>query len=774
MITVLDGGTDQPIDGFEDLDLTSIDISSIDPKSYPTIILEAVLTSEGPFTPLLNEWSVTWKTDLPQQIDDIPSDWNFLEDTDADNLIDLSVYFEDIWTTNAHLKFKIIYESDNTHIDATVDGKYLDFTTPTINWSGSEMFKIKCTDEGGLSVDSNEFKVTVTEVNDAPAWTPIGYIHISEDTNLIDIVELDSYIIDTDDSLKNISYSLISNNNEENIFVQIDKRIVYVEPLFDNYVGSAIVKVRAEDGQEETDTTFTIIIDPVNDKPVVELLSPGNNMIITTGSVKLSWSEGFDVDGTVVSYDVYLDEVSPPQTLISNDQTVTSFSKDLEDGTYYWTVIAYDGFIEGEMVEDKIWSFTVSTGEEPTTPPPKIELKTPYDNSIINTGAIDLIWNSNRSYSDIKYFVYFDTEPVPNKIVATGITETKYTITNLTDGVTYYWTVIPVSGSLLGSCKNGVWSFRVQSDFIPNYGVDITGTKIVVINQSETLSINLTVKNNGNVNDIFRPELETEKFGNYIGFYDSRDILLEPEASTQLQIIISIPEDGSPGNFNISVKVTSFWGGSSVYDTQKVQVKVNSKTKTKDESEQDSEDEIEMGVWILLIVIIIIILIAIAFVFKKQQVRIDNIPSRKRIKEPDEKVLLPDVIRPGGRSQALPPKGGSGVRVLTPSAPMLQTGVGPTSASPHIQSVSPQIASSPTIPSLPSAPEQVTTTIVPPPRRIIQSGSSQQYQRTALRTDGDMSLEEKLKLLDERLLKGEIDQKLYEKLRREFEVHNRF
>ncbi|MCK5560392.1 MAG: LamG domain-containing protein, partial [Thermoplasmata archaeon] len=338
-ISVLDGGTGQPLSGFTEFDETSMDLSSIDPLNHPTLKLKADFTTNNLYTPQLHDWAVFWNSDPPVQTTDIPSDWSFPEDTNANDLIELTDYFEDIWTPGNKLKFKITHESDNTHIDATVDGKFLDFTTPTINWSGSETFEVRCTDEGGLFVTSNEFKVTVTEVNDPPAWTPIGYIYINEDSKLADVIELDLYITDCDDLIENISYSISSNNNPSNILAQVANRHVWVMPLIENYYGSAIIRISANDGFASANISFEIIIESVNDPPIVELLSPVNNSIITTSTtVKLTWSEGFDIDGTIISYDVYLDDVSPPRSLISKDQTVTSYTIHLEDDTYYWTV----------------------------------------------------------------------------------------------------------------------------------------------------------------------------------------------------------------------------------------------------------------------------------------------------------------------------------------------------------------------------------------------------------------------------------------------------
>ncbi len=64
-VTILDGGTYQPIPGFENLTGTNIDISAIDIGTYPTIRLKALFSGDGNFTPVLHGWKVIWADTIP-------------------------------------------------------------------------------------------------------------------------------------------------------------------------------------------------------------------------------------------------------------------------------------------------------------------------------------------------------------------------------------------------------------------------------------------------------------------------------------------------------------------------------------------------------------------------------------------------------------------------------------------------------------------------------------------------------------------------------------
>ena len=422
-------------------------------------------------------------------------------------------------------------------------------------------------------------------------------------------------------------------------------------------------------------------------------------------------------------------------------------------------MIPYDGEDEGIWDLSKIWSFTISTEEEPPTPAPTITLSSPYNNTIINTESIELIWNTNASFTNLKYLVYFDTEDIPNKIVGFEITDTTFIISNLTDGVTYYWTVIPVSGALMGSCEDCIWSFTIQLDFVPVYNVKLTGVNNLIMNQSETRFCNLTVTNEGNVRDIYTPELEAEALSRDVKFHNLRNIILEPEESALLTLLISLPEDASLGYHNITVTVSSYWGGKAINDTHRIQLKIEPKALHPSETDTEDRSGYNLLIWIVLLIIVIIILIAIATVRKNRRRKMEDALAAEGIAKPGTagKVLLPDIV---AKPDAIPRLGAVGSPARVTIAPSALMPVVSTTATG--QPVVPQISRMPVTPQLPQTTQTTVTPVSPVP--------SPQPQAKA---EKELSKAEKLKLLEERLLKGEIDLATYKELRNKFETESK-
>jgi DNA-binding MarR family transcriptional regulator len=59
-ISILDGVTNEPISGFEDLTGSIIDLTSIHNVSHGSIKVLAIFAGDGLSTPKLNEWKITW------------------------------------------------------------------------------------------------------------------------------------------------------------------------------------------------------------------------------------------------------------------------------------------------------------------------------------------------------------------------------------------------------------------------------------------------------------------------------------------------------------------------------------------------------------------------------------------------------------------------------------------------------------------------------------------------------------------------------------------
>jgi hypothetical protein len=67
-VSILDGETDILVPGFDGINISQLDVTSIDPFSYPTLKLYGNLEGTGNATPILHEWTVLWEDILPPEI----------------------------------------------------------------------------------------------------------------------------------------------------------------------------------------------------------------------------------------------------------------------------------------------------------------------------------------------------------------------------------------------------------------------------------------------------------------------------------------------------------------------------------------------------------------------------------------------------------------------------------------------------------------------------------------------------------------------------------
>jgi len=129
-------------------------------------------------------------------------------------------------------------------------------------------------------------------------------------------------------------------------------------------------KVVVTDWKDEVESeNRSFIVDNdivINNPPSVYLVSPDDGETITTDSVELEW-EGEDEDDDDLSYTVYLDTNSNPETIVSEGEDKEDFeAAGLEDETnYYWKVVVSDGTDE---TTSAVWSFAVDIPEPNTKP----------------------------------------------------------------------------------------------------------------------------------------------------------------------------------------------------------------------------------------------------------------------------------------------------------------------------------------------------------------------------------------------------------------------
>lgn len=231
-------------------------------------------------------------------------------------------------------------------------------------------------------------------------------------------------------------------------------------------------KIIAQDGAEGTSESdvWSFSTLSINNPPgAFNLISPGNgatdNLYI---DFLLEWGPSTDPDGDAVTYDVILSTNANPTTVISSNQTGTTYGPTLTNGTtYYWKVVAKDG--QGGTRESAVWSFTTINYE-----PGEINLTAPDDAE--PDVALDalLIWDapSDQDGDALTYDVYFGTNSNPSIIVSNGQTNTTYS-PSLTENTTYYWKIVAHDGKG-GMGYSPVWSFTTLSSNNPPGAFSLT------------------------------------------------------------------------------------------------------------------------------------------------------------------------------------------------------------------------------------------------------------------------------------------------------------
>jgi predicted GH43/DUF377 family glycosyl hydrolase len=150
-ISILDNRTNQPIVGFRDLTTNEIDISGLSPFQYPSLKLQATFESNGLDTPILHDWSLNWTINKPPEIVDVSAPtavnrtftatikMNLTDHEDAE--YNLTPVFE--YSPPNDPKWYSDYLSDPTFVN---DHWVCNFVPPFNATIGSYEFRINCFD----------------------------------------------------------------------------------------------------------------------------------------------------------------------------------------------------------------------------------------------------------------------------------------------------------------------------------------------------------------------------------------------------------------------------------------------------------------------------------------------------------------------------------------------------------------------------------------------------------------------------------------------------
>lgn len=189
-------------------------------------------------------------------------------------------------------------------------------------------------------------------------------------------------------------------------------------------------------------------------RPTVVLLQAVN---MTTTTATLLYN-GSDVDSTDILYNVCYGTTSGshPNCGPSNNEffNLTGLSAST---TYYWTVTPSDSFGEGDIIGATELSFTTPS-TDPTNHVPTITASTgtvSQNSATVSWTVTDPDGTAGHTY-DVCFATDINNVTSNCQFTTTG---TSYTLTNLTKGTQYYWTVRVRDGNYVVYPTNGILGF---------------------------------------------------------------------------------------------------------------------------------------------------------------------------------------------------------------------------------------------------------------------------------------------------------------------------
>ncbi len=276
--------------------------------------------------------------------------------------------------------------SDTSAIFVTITDSLISFSS-TLNWTGSGLITAAVSD--GEYTNSTVFTVTVVPVNDAPVISGIDDSNFPEDSSLV--IVLNSSDIENDD----VTYTVFSDTSA--ILITIEDSAVTLSSNED-WNGESLITAVVSDGEFSDSTTFILTINPVNDAPLITLIS--NVEFLEDDNLSFVLTSN-DIDSEDLVYMAWSDTTA---ILITVSDTLISLSSTLNwTGSGMITAVVSDG----EYADSTTFTATAN----PVNDAPVIS--TIDDSSLPEDSSLVIILNSSDiENDDVSYTVFSDTSAI--------------------------------------------------------------------------------------------------------------------------------------------------------------------------------------------------------------------------------------------------------------------------------------------------------------------------------------------------------------------------
>jgi hypothetical protein len=388
----------------------------------------------------------------------------------------------------------------NVTVTQRMDGSIK--VTPRKNKFGTDIIKVRATDDLEENYTYRDLKIIVKPTNDAPIlngtnrWLISGGLTPSNDGIRITGKEGQNFecFVTAHEPYDPWDSIILSDNTDLFDINPNSGKISFLATY--HFTGTHKIEITAQDnGTPAMNTTreFKFIIEPSESYPEVELVNPTHGSIQFSLFPQFTWRQiNPEFEDATINYDVYLSSTRTQIETLDKSVLVASIQDDsayvpangLDDKTkYYWTVIPNDGLHLGKC-KSGIFSFETNTKIER----PIVTLKSPYNNQMVLTDTQTLNWGLEYDGDDkVSYDVYFGVslEEMEDPLVEPRATVTKksYEVKNLYYNRYYFWKIRPFTDKVQGNYSD-IFSFYL-AEHAPKIELNSPNNNSIILPQDK-------------------------------------------------------------------------------------------------------------------------------------------------------------------------------------------------------------------------------------------------------------------------------------------------
>ena len=363
-------------------------------------------------------------------------------------------------------------------------------------------------------------------------------VYVTEDTPVPDLLDLSEYFLDAYSGIAPSSFAVEYNSDAGNVALGFSGSNLAVISLVENwtYHVSVVVNCTNVHDQSTSSNPFNISVIPVNDLPAWHSIPP---------PLIIDEDVSFTSDYSLNDYIIDAEDNELEFSLMSLEDNI---QVRLEPGNNISIIPSPDHFGESYVVvsvrekenhSQQANNITIPIIVNSVNDPPRAELVSPGNNSTSIVNKITLSWKGSdieTNVENLTYDLFFGVDPDP-KIFSSDLHANNITVEGLSDGIRYYWYVLPNDGDNWGICTNGIWSFSIDSNIVL--------PEIILGHPSDNYIVNTTSVN------------VTWSISNYLG--DNSTAHLYMGKSKDYMVELHVTNNLSYRLWDIADNTTYFW-----------------------------------------------------------------------------------------------------------------------------------------------------------------------------------------------------------------------